>query len=174
MQVGKLNFGSSAPAIFGSRGQSTAAATQSGVAALLSGPDNSDPTGVAGASYRQILARYDVNDISPREFSQMIHELHAAGAVNDSELQELTSIRFDLDKAEYSPDEKIDLVSLFGARLQQLRQSSDAGGKGDDTNDQSAQQRAANLATTKKQVDWLQKFATLHAENSTESLNTLV
>lgn len=173
MQIGKMNFGQLATPIFGSRSDQTGA--QSGDVPLAAPTDSTTGSSATSTSdYRQILSKYNVSDITPREFSQLIHDLSASGAINDSELQELTSIRFDLDKSGYDADEKVDLVNLFGARLKQLQESSKDAGTGVETSDQTPERRQANLDASQKQLEWLQKFATLHAESSSESLNTLV
>ena len=53
------------------------------------------PGGPAGATpvLREILTRYDVTNISPSEFSEMIRKLHEAGALTDQEFQELSLIQ---------------------------------------------------------------------------------
>ena len=51
---------------------------------------------------REILARYDVHHITPRELSQLIEELHAAGTIGPAELQDLARIRWQLDREKAS------------------------------------------------------------------------
>jgi hypothetical protein len=172
MQIAKLGVGQLTSAIFGSRKEPPAPRaadgepTQSAAAA---------ETSVANtAAYREILSNYDMTFISPREFSQLIHELRAAGAINDADLQELASIRFELDRAEYDPDAPVNLMELFKKRLENLLQASADAATDREASEQTPQQREEAIKLARRQVEWLQKFSTIHAETATGPINTLV
>jgi hypothetical protein len=172
MQVGKLGLNQMAAAFFGPKQeQSGAASVASGDSPASAAADTSPATNI---TYRQILANYDVTNITPRQYSQLIHELHAAGAINDADLQELSGVRFELDRAEYDPDEPVNLVELFQKRLDNLLQAAKDAATDREDSDLPPEERAQILAQTKRQIDWLKKFATVHAESTTPAVNTLV
>jgi len=73
-------------------------------------PKNSETipasTEQSSSALREILSQYDVRDISPRTFSEMLQRLHRAGVLADSEYQDLSLIRMDLEREGVSPDEQ--------------------------------------------------------------------
>lgn len=162
MQIGKLSVGQQALPIFGSKSEQGAAQLGDLIAANTTGGNES--TSADSSACRQILANYDVSSISPREFSQLLNELHVSGAINDNELQQLSAIRFELDKAELDPDEKLDLVQLFSERLKQQVQSTKDAALGREESELSPESQKEAIALTQRRLEWLQKFATLHAE----------
>ena len=128
--------------------------------------------GPAGASpvLRQIVAEYDVTDISPREFSEMIHKLHEAGALSDQELQELSQIRVDLDLQGVDPDETLNLVDLYLNKLSELYGSLDdpAGSGGSPSAGQLPQ-----AVSLERRLAWLEKFAAIQAGPDRAGLDAL-
>ncbi len=172
MQIGKLNLSNLSAPIFGTR--SNEAGPQLVDTPLDKKSDSVESSAAQSSTYREILANYDVTHITPQQFSQLIHELHSAGAINDSELHELASIRFELDRSEYSSNEPVDLVDLFSTRVDDLLQSSEDAGTGREESDQSPESRQESIGLAKRQLEWLQKFATLHSDTSREGLNALI
>ena len=55
------------------------------------------PTG----AMRKILAHYDMTDVTPSEFSKLIQQLSDKGAISKQDVQELSSIRVDLENADW-------------------------------------------------------------------------
>jgi hypothetical protein len=106
------------------------------------------------AAMNDILRKYDVTSITPEEFSKMLTKLHDANAISDQEFQELSSIRTDLESQGVSSDQSVNLVELYGDRLKKIQQQNG------DTPDAARQQ---TLAPAMRKLDWLQKFALLHA-----------
>src|SRR4051812_8417533 len=121
MQIGSLNLGQLAAPIFGSK--SGLAGPQLVDTPVSKSRDSAESTPAQAATYRQILANYDVTDITPQQFSQLIRELHSSGAINDDELHELAGIRFELDRAEISPDEPVNLIDVFSTRVHSMLES---------------------------------------------------
>lgn len=172
MQITQTGLGQMAATLFGApQSQSNANPAPAAATASSGGPDATEP---ANVTFRQILAKYDVTDITPSQFSQLIGELRSAGAINDSDVQELSAIRFELDRAGYAPDDKLNLVDLFKNRLSSLQNASADAASGSDDSDQTPAQRQQSITTTKRQIDWLQKFATVHSDSTAETVNTLV
>lgn len=123
----------------------------------------SDELSIAASdAFRDVLAKYDVRNISPRELTEMLQELREAGGIGDAELNQLAQIRLDLDVARVDPDQPLDLLERYEEKL--AEQSRDL--------EKLLQRRApdaAQLATAQQRVErsetlvtWLRRFATLH------------
>ena len=97
---------------------------------------------------RGILADYDVTDITPREFSEMLTELRDAGALSEDDFHELSQIRIDLDRDGIDSDDSIDLVAYYTRKFQQAEKAAPG-----ETGGTSAENLGRRLA-------WLQKLAT--------------
>jgi hypothetical protein len=115
---------------------------------------------------RQILAEYDVANISPRAFSEMLQKLRQAGALSEKDFQELASIRLDLDNEGVGPDERVNLLELYAKKLNSIREQRDA-------NPAAAASRQAMQASLQHQLEWLQKSAQLHTGASPAGFDTL-
>ncbi len=68
-----------------------------------------------------IVAHYDVTDITPAEFSELIHKLAEAGGLAGAELETLAAVRVELEAEGVDADESIDLVEFYADRLERLR-----------------------------------------------------
>ena len=123
-------------------------------------PSNSTTTAL-----RQIVTQYDVTDISPDQFSQMIQQLSAAKAISPKEAQELSSVRGDLDAAGIGADQSVNLVDFYQQKIQAAQHE-----QGDLPNPDVQQQQMAPLA---QRLGWLEKFATLHAHPEAASISAL-
>ncbi|MGQ9607316.1 MAG: hypothetical protein ACUVTW_14045 [Thermogutta sp.] len=102
-----------------------------------------------------ILARYDLTDIAPREFSQLLDELHQSGLLTDEQFRELSEIRKDLASADVLPQEKIDLLDFYRRLLEKADRlaSGDAQGA-----------TARQVADWRRRLDWLEKLAAAQGE----------
>jgi len=131
----------------------------------LQGGSAVDPAAAA----RAILARYDLSDISPREFSEMIQELYSVGALSDAEFQDLALIRLDLDLDGLDPYESIDLVEVYSDKLEGLkRQLADSEGSIAELCGE-----RSSPSVVQRQLVWLQKAAMIHSDPDTAGLDTL-
>jgi hypothetical protein len=109
----------------------------------------------AMAAMAEILGRYDVSDISPTEFSEMIQKLFEAGALSQQELQQLAAVRLDLDAEGVESDESIDLLEFYAEKIRDLqRRLSDS---------DSAVSDRPQIAPLLERLDWLEKFALIQA-----------
>jgi len=124
------------------------------------------PVGVAAspAALRGVLARYDVTDISPRDFSEMIQRLYDAGAINDGQLQELAAVRLDLEQADVAPDESIDLLDFYARRIEKAQHRFGDGNGATRT----------QLAPLLRRLEWIEKLAVLHDTAGELGMDALV
>jgi len=154
--LGPLQLDTSTPSPSGST-----AATKSGKSA---GPDlNLDGL---GPSFHEILSKYDMKSISPREFSELVQELHAAGEIDDTELRELSRIRVELEQEGLDSDTPIDLLDFFEDKLRhQTAQLETARDKADPKAAAKIDERPFT-AEAQRQLDWIKKFAIVQAAGS--------
>lgn len=116
---------------------------------------------------QEIVARFDVNRISPREFSSLVRQLNEAGHLSDQELQQLAAIRVDLELSGADPNEAIDLVAFFHRQLSDVqRQQSEAGG-----NDALRGDIEKKASRIRRHLGWLQQFT---AAQTGPALDTVV
>jgi hypothetical protein len=171
MQIGKLNLGQLAAPIFGSKRESQpGGVSETDRATATEIPETNL---VQVTTYREILSKYDVTNITPQQFSQLLRELHSAGAITDDELRELAAVRYELDRADVQSDDPVNLVELFTARLNRLVESANNVATEREVSEQSPADREQAITLAERQLQWLQKFAALHADTARESLNTL-
>jgi len=133
--------------------QEVAGRTSSGEEAASAPPASASSSRAA----REILGRYDVTDITPRQFSEMIQSLRQAGAVTEEQFQELSSIRIDLDLQGVDPDESLDLLEFYTDQLQDAQ---------DD-------QAAPLISTIERRLDWLRKAAMIQSGPEAPELDSL-
>ena len=114
----------------------------------------------------EILARYDVTDISPTEFSEMIQKLYEAGSLSEAELQQLAVIRLDLEAAGVEPDESIDLLDFYTRAIKKLQRRTDQ----PETPMKEARQFTAML----RRLDWMEKFALIQSAPDAVGLDAVV
>jgi len=112
---------------------------------------------------RQIVAEYDVANISPRALSEMLQKLRQAGALSDKDFQELSSIRLDLDNEGVGLDERINLVERYAKKLGSIREQRDA----------NPAVRQATQASLQRQLAWLQKSVQIRTGTSPLGFDTL-
>lgn len=110
---------------------------------------------------RSIAAHYDVTRITPREFSELVDRLRRAGALAESDVQELAGIRADLEQAGIGSDEEIDLVDFYRRRLTQLQ------GEASRTPSPTS---PAEIERTRRRLDWLARLAVMHREPEASAL----
>ena len=122
------------------------------------------PTLSAGltALLRQVAARYNVTEITPRGFSDMLDELHRTGALSDSQLQQLARVRVDLDLENIDPDEEVDLVDFYSDKLDELSRTGKDGG------------RSSDVVQTEQLLAWMEKFAVIQSSADVLGLDEFV
>jgi hypothetical protein len=115
-----------------------------------------DPAAAAqsAAAMRQVLAKYDVTDISPSEFSEMVQKLQQSGALSSQDALNLSAVRLDLEQAGVAPDESINLVDFYRQRVKKAQQQFD---------EAPSPVRQQQLLPMQQRLQWLEKFAAGHA-----------
>ncbi|MBX7072153.1 MAG: hypothetical protein K1X71_03315 [Pirellulales bacterium] len=171
MQINKLSPGQLVAPILGKANESGAAGIAADAAA---GESQNGSSTVGHAAFRQIMEDYDVTQITPREFSSLIRELHAAGAINETEMQELSSIRFELDRANVAPDEEVNLVEMFTDRLKKLTTGVTDAAMDGSSSDTDPESRERSLSLAQRQMEWVSKFDAIRQEISHDALNAIV
>lgn len=113
-----------------------------------------------GASTRaahEVLSRYNVNDITPRKFTEMLQSLRKTGAVSEQQFQDLSTIRAELDAQGIKPDEKIDLVKFCEKRLEDA---------------QDAKAEPSLISAMERRLESLRKFALIQSTPEMAGLNS--
>jgi hypothetical protein len=116
------------------------------------------------SALREILAEYDVKDITPREFSEMLHKMRKSGVVAEDQLKDLSQIRMDLDRDGIDPDESINLVDYYADKLRGQPLGSDA-------TTQSG--NAPSPEALKRRLDWLEKLALVQSSPDDAELDAV-
>jgi len=117
----------------------------------------------SSSQLREILAGYDVTNITPKAFSEMLQKVHQSGLVSDKDLQDLSQIRTDLDQEGVASDQSVNLVERYTKKLKAAEENGKA---------QTAESRAST-ASLRRRVDWLEKFAAIHASPEAAMINAL-
>lgn len=118
----------------------------------------------AARKVREILSRYDVTEISPRKFSEMLQALRQAGAITQSQFKELSLIRLDLDAAGVDPDEELDLVGFCEERLRKAQQA---------VGDEASGEQPASIAALERRLEWLRKIAMIQSAEGAPQFDSL-
>jgi hypothetical protein len=151
MQISNVSTGYPDLATLGKRNESSETASRPGklgqMLAALSGGSKSTAA--------EIVAKYDVAKITPTEFSTMVQKLRQSGALSDSDFQELSGVRLDLDTAGIQPDEKINLREFYADKVKDGQQ------KAADPEQQAAAQQS--MGPVLRRYQWVEKFALMQA-----------
>ena len=150
----------------GSSGGEAVAATVA--PAATAEPSSSTPPH-ATAEFRQILARYDVTQISPAQFSRMLGELRQTGLLDEGDLFQLGQILVDLDTEGVEADEDVDLVERYTDQLDKLQDRLEDLG----SDEEAFAGVAPALAAVQKRLDWLTKFALVHSAPEAATVDLL-
>ena len=161
MQISSVAGGLSDAASL-AKGRTSAAASSAANASVPGAP----PTVLNSNSgaVRAILAKYDVTDITPNEFSQMVQSLYSAGAISAKDMQDLGGIRTDMLAAGVGGDESLNLVDFYSDKIQQTQSQLAS------ATPAAQQQQLAPLA---HRLDWVEKFKTLKDEPQNGGINAL-
>lgn len=159
MQISGLSASYTDSGAVGRRNELLAAITGSGA------EQTSQVSGGTNAAMEQlkgIVSQYDLADITPRDFSDMLRELRDAGVLTEAEYGDLAQIRLDLDAASLDPDDSVDLLDFYRTNVDQARNQSES-----DT-------ASETLASMERRLDWLEKVAVLQESPDAAGLNALV
>lgn len=115
------------------------------------------------ASWQEILKDYDLSDITPQQFSKMLQRLRDANLIDDKDFASLSLVRSDLAEAGIESDESVDLLAFYRRFIQRLQLTES---QGESTESASV---SARLEQAQKNLQWLEKLATLQSESHTDS-----
>lgn len=116
----------------------------------------------ATAAMRSILSNYDMSNISPSDFSKLIQQMSEKGVISQQDMQQLSSIRVDLENAGVNPDESVNLVQFY---QQQLAKAQTAAAQ---STNPAAAQPAINALMGR--LNWLQKFTSLGGQGGVNAV----
>jgi hypothetical protein len=168
MDIAGILRGFTSPAV-GSQSNSTK--EQTALAPDTAGPQFTPAAAAPSAEFRDILARYDVQNISPRQFSELVQQLREAGVISEADYQELASMRLSLDEQSLDPDGPLNLIEFFHEKLEQAEealQKREAQQPGSAPID-----RPAALADSLRQIGWIQKFALVNRSAEYQPLDAV-
>jgi len=98
------------------------------------------------------LGQYDLRQITPRQFGQLVQQLYRQGMISQEEYRLLGELRLELDRQGYRADEPLDLVEYLQDRLQEVLRRQSRPGEEDPV---AAAQEALRL---QRQLLWVQKY----------------
>jgi len=119
----------------------------------------------AAAAMRQIASRYDMTDITPNDFSNMIQQLYAKGAVSAKDMQELSSIRADLEAAGVGADQSVNLQEFYQQRLSKAQ--ADAAGSPDPA------AAEADVQAIAARLSWVDKLVAVRQSDGFAGVNAV-
>lgn len=166
MQINGL-LRSTAPSAVSSGGDTVASATGG------SGSGSSGPPQKVSSTFREILSRFDMKNISPREFTEMIQSLHSSGAITEEQYRELSLIRLELDEAKVDPNEQIDLLDFYGQRMAEQQKEFERLAKRAERNPEIATNLESSLSGMTRRLEWVQKFAAINTRTDVGSLDAM-
>ena len=131
--------------------------------AIQRGEENGSAEAVSGLSStiaaRNVLEKYDVTEITPRQLTEMVQRLLDAGAISQQDFDQLAAIRLDLDVAGIDPDESVDLLQFYRDKVDEARRQST--------------HATAVPDTLLSRLDWIEKFALVQASPEGFGLDAL-
>ncbi len=107
---------------------------------------------------REIAGRYDLTHITPREFSELLDELHGAGSIDGAQLRQLSLVRIDLDRAGVPADEAVDLLDVLSERVDELQHSVDRLARRT-TSEAELVEATGKLDVARANLQWVQRLA---------------
>jgi hypothetical protein len=116
------------------------------------------------SAMRDIVSRYDMTDITPNDFSTMIQQLFAKGAVSAKDMQDLSSIRADLESAGVAADQAVNLQEFYQQRLATAKASAAQSPDPATT---------ANIQSLATRMTWVQKFAAVRQADESTGVNAV-
>ncbi len=112
--------------------------------------------------WQELLARYDLRQITPRRFGELVQELRRREMLSPEEYQLLAGLRLELDQKGYRADQPLDLLQYLEDRLQEAQQ--DQLLLGEDPAEQEALVQAIQ-----QRLLWAQRFEQLRLQYITEA-----
>ncbi len=123
----------------------------------------------ANSALRDIMADYDLTDITPEQYSEMLTRLRKEGALTEEEYTQLAQLRIELDNEGIASSERIDLLSVYRTRVAKLEKQAQ------DTSMNSSQRTIMQQALSGAQhrLDWLEKLEMVHSQPESIGLDAV-
>jgi hypothetical protein len=131
----------------GKKSDTAASATAKATGAV----DSVAGTSASRKALGEILKKYDVTNITPNAFSQMLKELSQTGALSEKDMQDLAAVRLDLQSDQIDPDEPVNLVDFYNKKIGDAQKQNEGN---------SSQQVLTPLVS---RLGWMEKFSTIHS-----------
>lgn len=154
--------------MFGSR-RSEAAAKESATAMLEGFGPVVESGDAKSEALRDILNKYDVTDITPREFSEMLQELRQADLISDAQFQQLNLMRGELEQASIDADDSVDLVSFYERRLAEVQLDAMFNPQGSSEGETESSEKIK----VEQRLAWVQKMAAARDSADSVGLNAV-
>jgi len=155
MQIGNILTQQQGAKAWSSSAQGFEAAAKRGLNVLLGRTASAE----SGSAVGQIVAQYDVSDITPCEFSEMVDKLRNTSALGDSDIRDLLQIRADLDCGGIGADEKVNLLTYCQQRYDSQNANADS---------------SETAAALQRRLNWVQKLATMHEASDSVGIDALI
>ncbi len=121
-------------------------------------------------AFREILSDYDVTEMTPNEFSEMVSKMYDEGIISEEQYQQLSQIRVELEKAGVDSSESINLLEFYLNKL-----GSDSGNERFTPFFSSGPTDSNKMSDTEKTcLQWIQKLAVAGESNEIVGMDTLV
>lgn len=127
-------------------------------------------SGTPNEAMQQIMADYDLTQITPEQYSEMLNRLRKENAITEEEYAQLSQVRTELDGEGIDPNETIDLLSFYHQRSQDLSKRLEE----TSTNTAGRATLGQSLTATQHRLDWLEKLEMVHSQPDSIGLDTLV
>ena len=121
---------------------------------------------------RDVLGQFDLQQITPHEFTDLLQKLRTSGAVSDGELKDLQQVRLELDSQQTDPNQPVNLVQFLSQRLDQAQQQLKTLG-GSNPDDPAQAEAAANVQSLQRQFTAVQRLTAVQVGAAAGSVDTL-
>jgi hypothetical protein len=146
----------------GKKSESTEAKAQGLLKNLASLSETS--SGASNTALREILAEYNVTDITPRRFSEMLQKMNKSGIITEDEFKDLSLIRTDLESDQVDPDDSINLVDYYANKLRKQPEDGDAS---------NLSGNEPSPETLRRRLDWLEKITLIQSSPEAVGLDAV-
>jgi hypothetical protein len=73
------------------------------------------------AAMRQVLSQYDMTNITPNSFANLVQQLSAKGAISPKDAQQLAAIPGELQNAGVGPNDSVNLLEFYQEQISKVQ-----------------------------------------------------
>jgi hypothetical protein len=158
VQINSLLQGYQDPLGLGKRLENAATGAKAAVRALA----RAALPGGSNQAAAEIASQYDVTNISPQQYSEMIQKLHDAGTLNDQDFRNLAHLRVQLDAAGVKGGTPVNLLQFCSGKLNEMQQKLQTANQATEPDLSAIGGLQHAAASTAQRLDWLEKLSLLH------------